>query len=298
MQLTKLPSLKPAHTVNKRGFTLIEMSIVLVIIGLVIGGILMGNEMIVQAELRKLVSQQERYSSAIAAFRLKYNCIPGDCASASAFGLGTDGDGNGVLGETVFSGSPSCLTDGISCQTTVANAVSRPYFMRYKGEPSAFWVHLSAANLIPEKISQASSFDMSAVMGTYYPSAANNKSYLMAFMWNGKLFMRVGISSTTAWGNPNFWAPTVTGAQMQSMVTKLGYSTIITGYVTGYWPASLAAGQRLVPTGVYPNPGGGNEQRVYYEPEAAATGCISNSSGTYQYVATANCNYLWQLDGL
>lgn len=83
----------------RNGFTLIELSIVLVIIGLIAGGVLLGKDLIKAAEIRATVTQLERYNTAYYAFQIKYNCIPGDCPRAVEFGLGTSGgpgdNGNG-----------------------------------------------------------------------------------------------------------------------------------------------------------------------------------------------------------
>ena len=78
---------------NKSGFTLIELSIVLVIIGLIVGGILVGQDLIKSAEMRNLASQLRQYQVATSTFRGKYNEIPGDMLyiNVQAFGLGIDG---------------------------------------------------------------------------------------------------------------------------------------------------------------------------------------------------------------
>jgi prepilin-type N-terminal cleavage/methylation domain-containing protein len=70
---------------DDNGFTLIELAIVLVIIGLIIGGIVVGRDMIHQAELRKVITQTDQIITAIDTFQGKYNCLPGDCANASDF---------------------------------------------------------------------------------------------------------------------------------------------------------------------------------------------------------------------
>ena len=80
---------------TKRGFTLIEMSIVLAIIGLLAGGVVLGAVLIEQFKLGKFMKTVDQSISAINAFKLKYNCLPGDCGAASQLGLGTDGDNNG-----------------------------------------------------------------------------------------------------------------------------------------------------------------------------------------------------------
>src|SRR5262249_34097963 len=70
---------------RREGFTLIELSIVLVIIGLIVGGILVGRDMIRQAGLRSVLTDIEQFKTAITAFEVKYDCLPGDCPNATTF---------------------------------------------------------------------------------------------------------------------------------------------------------------------------------------------------------------------
>jgi prepilin-type N-terminal cleavage/methylation domain-containing protein len=77
---------------HAQGFTLIEMAIVLVIIGLIVGGVLVGQEMIMQAQMRMIIKDIERFKTAAVSFRTKYDCLPGDCANATSF-FGTDNNG-------------------------------------------------------------------------------------------------------------------------------------------------------------------------------------------------------------
>ncbi|MEK6747208.1 MAG: prepilin-type N-terminal cleavage/methylation domain-containing protein [Pseudomonadota bacterium] len=70
---------------TRHGFTLIELSIVLVIIGLVVGGVLVGRDLIKAAEIRAAASQLQQFETSYNAFRLKYNCIIGDCPNATDF---------------------------------------------------------------------------------------------------------------------------------------------------------------------------------------------------------------------
>ena len=67
------------------GFTLVELAIVLVIIGLLIGGILVGQDMIKAAERRAIVKEKDSYTQAVATFRLKFNALPGDMINPQQF---------------------------------------------------------------------------------------------------------------------------------------------------------------------------------------------------------------------
>ena len=62
----------------KKGFTLVELSIVLVIIGLLIGGILVGQSLIESAKINKVVKEFQQYEIAVAQFKLKFKYLPGD----------------------------------------------------------------------------------------------------------------------------------------------------------------------------------------------------------------------------
>ncbi len=79
----------------RSGFTLIELSIVLVIIGLIAGGVLVGKDLINAAGVRATAADIEALKTATYAFKSKYNCLPGDCPNATDFFPGVaNGDGN------------------------------------------------------------------------------------------------------------------------------------------------------------------------------------------------------------
>lgn len=100
----------------KQAFSLVELSIVLVILGLLTGGILAGQSLIRASELRSVTTQASQYMTAGQAFRDKYFALPGDMTNATSFwtaahttpatcvttaGTGTqtcNGDGNGLIG--------------------------------------------------------------------------------------------------------------------------------------------------------------------------------------------------------
>jgi len=84
---------------HTNGFTLIEIAIVLVIIGLLLGGVLKGQELITGARVRNLISQQDGIKAAFFGFQDRYRALPGDYAAAATNinGVTIAGDGNGRI---------------------------------------------------------------------------------------------------------------------------------------------------------------------------------------------------------
>jgi prepilin-type N-terminal cleavage/methylation domain-containing protein len=93
---------------SRGGFTLIELSIVLVIIGLVVGSVLVGQDLIRAAYVRATISQIEKYDTAANTFYGKYGYLPGDitATAAQSFGFDTNlaGNGNGLIEGGVCAG--------------------------------------------------------------------------------------------------------------------------------------------------------------------------------------------------
>lgn len=66
------------------GFTLLEITIVLVIIGLLLGGVLKGQELITSVRVRNLIAQQDGVKAAVLGFLDRYSAYPGDYSQAQA----------------------------------------------------------------------------------------------------------------------------------------------------------------------------------------------------------------------
>jgi prepilin-type N-terminal cleavage/methylation domain-containing protein len=83
---------------NQSGFTLIEIAIVLVIIGLLLGGVLKGQELINSARVKNLATDFRNLPVLIYGYQDKYKALPGDDINAvSHVGATNNGNGNGVI---------------------------------------------------------------------------------------------------------------------------------------------------------------------------------------------------------
>jgi prepilin-type N-terminal cleavage/methylation domain-containing protein len=82
---------------KQAGFTLVEIAIVLVIIGLLLGGILKGQEMIIQAKVKNSIQDFSGVSAAYYGYQDRYRATPGDDLSADRWAGATKGNGDRVL---------------------------------------------------------------------------------------------------------------------------------------------------------------------------------------------------------
>jgi prepilin-type N-terminal cleavage/methylation domain-containing protein len=98
------------------GFTLVEIAIVLVIIGLLLGGILKGQEIITQAKIKTVIADFSGVSAAFHGYQDRYRAPPGDDPGANARWSGaTAGNGNGVVEGTYYNGGAACVAGVEAC---------------------------------------------------------------------------------------------------------------------------------------------------------------------------------------
>jgi prepilin-type N-terminal cleavage/methylation domain-containing protein len=130
---------------NQKGFTLVEIAIVLVIIGLLLGGVLKGQELIQNAKVKRLVDDMKGTQAMLASYQDRYRALPGDDLTAAtrfpvlgASPAATNGNGNGLIAGGKFD-----------------NAAV---------ESKSFWQHVRRANL-----ATGSAAIPSTVAATYLP---------------------------------------------------------------------------------------------------------------------------------
>lgn len=196
-----------------KGFTLIELSIVLVLIGLIIAGILVGRSLITAAATRAQISQINKFASATMTFRGKYGHLPGDIplTDANQFGLPATNvnydtnHGNGII-------------DGPNPE----------------GEASLFWQQLGAAHLIE---------------GNYQNVQLYNNGNASVYGSNVGLYLpraKIGIASTHiyVWAN----GPTGGGAPAANGMNYFGIGGVPSLLYGWNWMTSVVA---LTPTEAY-----------------------------------------------
>lgn len=141
-------------TRRQRGFSLIELAIVLVIIALIAGGIFVGLEIKHGAELRTFMRETDTYIKVLGLFQDKYNALPGDMHNATDF-WGTDAD------------CPTTASNTIAKRATCNGGGNGRIGYQDVGGPDATnyeiwraWQHLSNAGFIDKRFSGTSGSDI------------------------------------------------------------------------------------------------------------------------------------------
>lgn len=101
------------------GFTLVEIAIVLVVIGLLLGAIFKGEELITQARVKSVIADFSGISVAFHGYSDRYGALPGDDRNAAArwtaAPAATSGDGDGQVSGTYNNGNAPCAAGVESC---------------------------------------------------------------------------------------------------------------------------------------------------------------------------------------
>lgn len=138
---------------SSRGFSLIELSIVLVIIGMMVGAVVGGRALVRQAELQAVIKEINGFKTIWNTFKMQYAAWPGDFKEASSYWSGAhNGDGNSNMLNTI------------------------PYNEQFQA-----WEHLSLAEMLPGTYTGRETSDNYARVGVNSPpSKIKGGSY---FIW-------------------------------------------------------------------------------------------------------------------
>ena len=145
---------------QQSGFTLVEIAIVLVIIGLLLGGILKGQELINSAKVKNLANDFRVIPTYIYAYQDKFRALPGDDAAVTTHvgASATPGTG-GTLGNGLIDGAWNSPETG-----TV--------------ESNVFWQHIRLANLAAGPTTPGAGFAPVNAVGGRIGVASANSPYI------------------------------------------------------------------------------------------------------------------------
>ena len=181
---------------KQSGFTLVELAIVLVIIGLIVSGVLVGQDLIRAAEIRSTLSQLERYNTSVNAFRDKYRYLPGDLGLQAATNFGFE-----TTGRDATTNDQSDQDARLECGQTACATIRA-----FGGETALFWRDLFDAELMDGNFESAdgtvaggagAALTPGANLNQYLPEAALSRgNYFTVFSAQGMNFYQLtGVDS-------------------------------------------------------------------------------------------------------
>lgn len=271
--------MKSIHT--QKGFTLVELAIVMTIIGLLIGGILKGQELMENARVTSTVAQVKSYEAAITTFRDAYNAMPGDmpntinrlpgCTAACEPVAGAGNAGNGIVGPAGWGAG------GFIAQITAAQAGAAPAAVA--AETQLFWVHLLKADLIAGVTDSPLRAGGQLAWGDSHPAGRIGGGFVAGF----------GDGSRGP-GNPGA-LPGVTGAVV-ALVQNIGVTPGIVAGQNPLTPARAAQIDRRIDDG---RPGTG-----YVQAYGVAASCFGAVVAAPEYVeatVSKDCGLMFRIQG-
>lgn len=203
----------------KTGFSLVELSIVLVILGLLTGGVMAGQSLIRASELRSVSTDYQKLNTAIFSFRDKYFSVPGDFNKATDFWGAADGN-DGLAsdcGDVVSTSTATCNGDGnrIIAVNNSTNGVWEKFH---------FWKHLANAGLLEGHYTGAPETGDIATIGQHFVMArVNNSGFEAGYMAN---FYRasgnmIKLASQSVSGATGLNGPTLLAIEAWNVDSKL-----------------------------------------------------------------------------
>jgi prepilin-type N-terminal cleavage/methylation domain-containing protein len=124
---------------SQSAFTLIELAIVVVVLGILVSGVVAGQSLIESSKANSVISDIQKYQMAIRAFELEYSQLPGDFDEAEDYWGSVSGNCLIVEG----SGTETCNGNG----NRIVDPID-PSLEGQNNETWRVWEHLFFANII------------------------------------------------------------------------------------------------------------------------------------------------------
>jgi prepilin-type N-terminal cleavage/methylation domain-containing protein len=283
---------------SEKGFTLVELAIVMAIIGLLIGGILKGQELMENARVASTVTQVKAIEAAMTTFRDTFNAIPGDMARAHlrlpgcdaytpADACTADDTGNNVGDGVVGFANMAGNMQGIDSTNPLSGDAG--------DETTLFWTHLLLADLLGGLTDAALRTGTFSAWGETHPSARIGGGFVVGH--SGGRFETINASAAGGSDGSIPGHPGAAGDRVPVGTVLILKNTLVNDiddYTSGTLPVSpLRAAQidRRI------DDGQGATGTVQGFGEDGQTDCI-NADGTYDEVNKAkDCGMIIQIQG-
>lgn len=248
--------MKKTFSAKKSAFSLIELSIVLIIIGLLIAGITGGASLIKSSELRSVMGEARGYAVAVNGFYSQYNYLPGDyatpvggaVASSTSTPASTGSSASGQNGRIEYSTAsvPTYLSESVAAwdqlRKTGTIDATTSIVLAAVTTAQVPGVHMPASKI------KASGWHFDyrtsvGVTGTDYSSStpeglAATPAYQNVVVLTGKTVVSATIDSTLVNGASNLASAALTGPDAMSIDVKIDDSIANAGKVRGLNPGA------------------------------------------------------------
>ncbi len=155
---------------SQYGFTLVELAIVMTIIGLLIGGILKGQELMANGRVTATIAQVKSFEAAATSFRDRYDALPGDMVNADLRIPNCNSNCNVAPATPAAEGTGDSLVGLLGGVGDAQTGTSPALQGNAEDETILFWTHLLLSDMIAG-VSDAAIVGADAAWGETHPPA-------------------------------------------------------------------------------------------------------------------------------